>query len=63
MNLDFYELTYMIVLLVKMVFNFKKRGDQAKGEGVSYFVGYDEDGHALSMNKFRAVYGKMEESR
>lgn len=62
-HVSFFQDVKMIVLLVKMVFNFKKRGDQAKGEGVSYCVGYDEDGHALSMNKFRAVYGKMEESR
>lgn len=45
----------MVFLLVKMVFSFGKRGEQAAGEGVSYFVGYDEDGHAMSMNKYRRV--------
>lgn len=45
----------MMFLLVKMVFSLRKRGDQAKGEGVSYFVGYDEDGHAMSMIKYRQV--------
>ncbi len=61
-HVSFIQDVKMIFLLIKMVFNFKKRGNQAKGEGVSYFVGYDEDGHALSMNKFHAVYGKLEEN-
>lgn len=60
-NVSFVQDVRMILLLVKMVFNFKKRDGQAKGEGVSYFVGYDEDGHALSMNKYRRIYGKLEE--
>ena len=45
----------LIFLLVKMVFNMDKRSGQAKGEGVSYFVGYDEEGHAMSMIKYKAV--------
>lgn len=45
----------MLFLLFKMTFTLKKRGAQAVGDGVSYFVGYDEDGHAMSMNKFRRV--------
>lgn len=60
-NVSFIQDVKMIRLLVKMVFNFKKRENQAKGEGVSYFVGYDQDGHALSMNKYRRVYGGAEE--
>lgn len=45
----------MVFLLIKMVFSFGKRENQAKGKGVSYFVGYDEFGHAMSMNKYREV--------
>ena len=43
----------LIWRLVKMVFTFKKRSDQAVGRGVSYFVGYDADGAAISMNQYR----------
>ncbi len=43
----------LIFLLVKMVFSFGKRSKQASGNGVSYFVGYDADGHALSMIKYK----------
>lgn len=57
-HVSFFQDLKMVVLLVKMVFNLKKRDNQAKGEGISYFVGYDEYGHALSMNKFRTVYEK-----
>jgi len=45
----------LVFLLVKMVFAFGKRQEQAAGEGVSYFVGYDADGHAMSMIKYRKV--------
>lgn len=62
-NVSFKQDVRMIFLLVKMVFNFKKRSDQAKGEGVSYFVGYDEEGHALSMNKYRRIYESQEEEQ
>lgn len=54
-NVSFLQDVRLIFLLVKMVFSFGKRGEQAVGEGVSYFVGYDSDGHAMSMNKYRAV--------
>lgn len=40
-------------MLVKMVFSFRQRAQQAKGEGVSYFVGYDENGLAISLIKYR----------
>lgn len=45
----------MVWLLVRMVFAFGKRGEQAAGEGVSHFVGYDSSGHAMSMIKYRSV--------
>lgn len=61
-HVSFVQDVKMIFLLVKMVFTFKKRGAQAKGDGVSYFVGYDQDGHAMSMNKYRKVYGIEKDS-
>ena len=54
-HVSFLQDVRMLLLLVNMVFSLKKRGDQARGEGVSYFVGYDEDGHAMSMIKYRQV--------
>lgn len=57
-HVSFTQDVKMIFLLIKMVFNFKKRDGQAKGEGVSYFIGYDQDGHAMSLNKFRDVMEK-----
>ena len=47
----------MLLLLVKMVFSLKKRGKQAKGDGVTYFVGYDEEGRAISLKNYREIYG------
>ena len=43
----------MVLQLIKMTFTFDKRGNQATGTGVSYFVGYSKDGIALSMNNYR----------
>lgn len=54
-NVSFIQDVKMVFLLVKMVFAFGKREEQATGEGVSYFVGYDKDGHALSMNKYKRL--------
>jgi len=54
-NVSFLQDIRMVLLLVKMVFSFGKRGEQATGSGVSYFVGYDEDGHAMSMIKYKEV--------
>lgn len=45
----------MVWMLVKMVFSMKKRGQQASGEGISYFVGYTEDGIAIGMNNYREM--------
>ncbi|MBP3474719.1 MAG: sugar transferase [Lachnospiraceae bacterium] len=49
----------MCFLLVKMVFEVKVRDRRAKGNAASYFVGYDEQGHALSMNTAKELYGKV----
>lgn len=54
-NVDLVQDIRMVFLLVKMVFSMDKRSGQAKGEGVSYFVGYDEEGHAMSMLKYNRI--------
>ena len=45
----------MVLSLIKMVFSFGKRGNQAKGKGVSYFVGYNENGQAMSLIDYREM--------
>lgn len=45
----------MVWMLVRMVFSFKKRGQQALGNGISYFVGYTEEGIAIGMNSYREL--------
>ncbi len=42
--------------LFKMVFSLKKRDAQAQGNGVTYFVGYDEKGRAMSLRNFRELH-------
>jgi len=60
-NVSFLTDIKLLLLLVKMVFSFKRREEQASVKGVSYFVGYDEEGHAMSMNKYNEVMrGKVE---
>lgn len=55
-NVSFLTDLKLVFLLIKMVFTFGKRGNQATGKGVSYFVGYDENGLALSMINYRELY-------
>ena len=43
----------LLFRLVRMVLSVNKRGDQAEGKGISYFVGYDENGIAISMNVYK----------
>ena len=57
-NVSFMTDIKMCCLLVKMVFDLKKREGQAKGQGVSYFIGYDKDGFAISMNKYKERYAR-----
>lgn len=52
----------MIWRLVKMTFEFKRRGAQATGKGISYFVGYNEDGIAISMNVYKSMYKEKTET-
>ncbi|MDE6789656.1 MAG: sugar transferase [Ruminococcus sp.] len=55
-NVSFATDCKMIFMLVKMVFSFKKRGNQASGNGITYFVGYDETGTAMSMKNYQNDY-------
>ncbi len=55
-NISFLTDLKMCALLVKMVFDMNGRGNRAGGNAVSYFVGYDEQGHALSMNAAKELY-------
>ena len=54
-NVSFIQDVKMILLLVKMVFSMGKRGDQATGKGISYFVGYTKDGIAIGMNTYHEL--------
>lgn len=49
----------MIVLLIKMVFNTKKRCTSAQGTTSLYFVGYDDVGYALDMGMARQLYKEI----
>lgn len=53
----------MCFLLVKMVFAMDKRKKQASGKGISYFVGYNEDGIAIGLNTYREIIGKTSKER
>lgn len=55
-NISFLTDIKMCFRLVKMVFAMKMRDHQAKGEAASYFVGYDDKGHALSMKAAIKIY-------
>ena len=59
-NVSFLQDVKMALLLVKMVFSMGKRGSQATGKGISYFVGYDENGIAIGMNTYREMMEKKE---
>ena len=54
-NVSFLQDIRMCFLLVKMVFSMGKRGSQATGKGISYFVGYTKDGIAIGMNTYREM--------
>ncbi len=54
-NVSFLQDVRMLLLLIKMVFSMGKRGAQAAGKGISYFVGYNEDGIAISLNNYRQI--------
>jgi len=53
----------MCFQLVAMVFELRTRDRRAKGNAASYFVGYDEEGHALSMNTASQMYPEVIEEK
>ena len=44
----------MLVKLFKLTFNMSNRGNHAGG--LSYFIGYDDEGHAISLREAKEVY-------
>lgn len=54
-NVSLLQDVKMVLLLIKMVFSFRKRGNQAEGKGISYFVGYNADGIAIGMNTYKEL--------
>ena len=44
----------MLVKLVKLTFNMSNRGNHAGG--LSYFIGYNDEGHAISLREAKEVY-------
>lgn len=59
-NVSFLLDVKMILALIKMVFSFDKREKQAQGKGITYFIGYNEKGQAMSLINYRdlAAEGK-----
>lgn len=53
-NVSFRTDVMMVVKLVKLTFNMKNRGSHAGG--LSYFVGYDDEGHAISSTYAKRMY-------
>lgn len=53
-NISFITDVKMLFLLFKMTFSMKKRGSHANH--ASYFVGYDEEGYALSLAHYKKLY-------
>lgn len=53
-NVGFTTDIKMLVLLVKMTFNMKKRSGNAMGKG--YFVGYDSRKRATTLNRFKREF-------
>lgn len=58
-NVSFLLDVKMMFLLVKMVFSIGKRTRQAEGKGVSYFIGYEEHGYAISLISYHKLYGSV----
>lgn len=59
-NISFRTDLKMIGRLFKLTFNMSNRGDHAGG--LSYFVGYDDDGHAISLRQAKEMYTLEQES-
>lgn len=53
-NISFITDVKMLLKLFKLTFNMKNRGNHAGG--LSYFIGYDDDGHAISLRQAKEDY-------
>lgn len=53
-NISFKTDVLMLVKLFKLIFNMSNRGNHAGG--LSYFVGYDDEGHAISSRQAKEIY-------
>ena len=60
-NVSFLLDAKMILHLVRMFFSFKERGRRASASEVTYFVGYDEKGRAISLSYYRKMVAEHEE--
>lgn len=59
-NVSFLTDIKMLLRLFKMTFNIKKRSNDAVGSG--YFAGYDQNGIATTLNRFKRMYPDIWES-
>lgn len=53
-NVSFLTDIKMLFLLIKMAFSLRRRSGQA--QGASYFVGYDDEGYAISLKRYKELY-------
>ena len=53
-NVSFFVDVKMVLMLFKMTFNITKRSKAAEGNG--YFAGYDKNGIATTLNRFKRMY-------
>lgn len=53
-NVSFKTDVTMLVKLFQLTFNMSNRGGHAGG--LSYFIGYDDEGHAISLREAKEVY-------
>lgn len=53
-NVSFRTDVMMLVKLLQLIFNMKSRGNHA--EGLSYFIGYDDEGYAISLRQAKEMY-------
>lgn len=60
-NVSFLLDIKMMFRLIRMVFSFKRRENQAQGKGMTYFVGYDRKGRAMSLRNYREQYKETRE--
>ncbi len=57
-NVSFLLDVKLFFALVRMAFSMGKRGNQAGGKGITYFIGYNEHGQAMSLINYRALAAK-----